>query len=573
MNEMTGGEALARMIQAFKGGPMFGMGGFQLLPFYDAARRLGLDHHLINDERAGVFAADAYAKVSGRVGLVDATLGPGATNLVTGLVEALNAGTPLVAIVGDSHRDHSWKNMTQESRQIDILRPAVKELLRIETPARIPEMMRRAFAVATTGRPGPVVVDVPEDVCHALHGFEEGDFDANPIYQASPALRCRPDAAGVALAARMLASAKRPLLLAGGGVHLSGAASALASFAASLNLPVAHTMTGKGAIACTSPLSAGLFGRYDRIANALIAEADLLVVLGCKLGEIATKRFTVPPTNKAIIHIDIVAEEIGRTAKPKLALWGDARETLSALADALANEADAIHARQQPYADEIRVKMTTWRESVRERYASEEIPVSMGRLIGELNASMPADGLLIADGGFAAHWAGLLFDTKAPGRFFVPDRGFASIGYGLPGAMGAAMAAPGRPVVAITGDGGFNMMLGELETARRLGLSFTIVVINNAASGYVKALQHLMYGPGAYHASDLVETNYANVAQAMGCRGVRVEQPGDLAGALSLGLSSEGPTIIDLLVTRDPAKMLPAADNRAVQVKKGDRVA
>jgi acetolactate synthase I/II/III large subunit len=573
MNEMTGGEALARMIQAFKGGPMFGMGGFQLLPFYDAARRLGLDHHLINDERAGVFAADAYAKVSGRVGLVDATLGPGATNLVTGLVEALNAGTPLVAIVGDSHRDHSWKNMTQESRQIDILRPAVKELLRIETPARIPEMIRRAFAVATTGRPGPVVVDVPEDVCHALHGFEEGDFDANPIYQASPALRCRPDTAGVALAARMLASAKRPLLLAGGGVHLSGAASALASFAASLNLPVAHTMTGKGAIACTSPLSAGLFGRYDRIANALIAEADLLVVLGCKLGEIATKRFTVPPANKAIIHIDIVAEEIGRTAKPKLALWGDARETLSALADALANEADAIHARQQPYADEIRVKMTTWRESARERYASEEIPVSMGRLIGELNASMPADGLLIADGGFAAHWAGLLFDTKAPGRFFVPDRGFASIGYGLPGAMGAAMAAPGRPVVAITGDGGFNMMLGELETARRLGLSFTIVVINNAASGYVKALQHLMYGPGAYHASDLVETNYAKVAQAMGCRGVRVEQPGDLAGALSLGLSSEGPTIIDLLVTRDPAKMLPAADNRAVQVKKGDRVA
>ena len=166
-NEMTGGEALVRMIQAFEGGPMFGMGGFQLLPFYDAARRLGLDHHLINDERAGCFAADAYAKISGRVGLVDATLGPGATNLVTGLVEALNAGTPLVAIVGDTHRDHSWKNMTQESRQIDILRPACKEVIRIESPARIPELMRRAFAVATTGRPGPVVVDVPEDVCHA----------------------------------------------------------------------------------------------------------------------------------------------------------------------------------------------------------------------------------------------------------------------------------------------------------------------------------------------------------------------------------------------------------------------
>lgn len=572
-NEMTGGEALARMILAFEGGPMFGMGGFQLLPFYDAARRLGLNHHLINDERAGCFAADAYSKVSGRVGLVDATLGPGATNLVTGLVEALNAGTPMVAIVGDTHRDHSWKNMTQESRQIDILRPAAKEVIRIESPARIPELMRRAFAVATTGRPGPVVVDVPEDVCHALHGYDEDAFAVDPIYRAAPALRCRPDSAGLAKAARMIGDAKRPLVLAGGGVHLSGAADALAAFSEALNLPVAHTLTGKGAIACTSPLSAGLFGRYDRIANALISEADLLIVLGCKLGEIATKRYSVPPAGKAMIHIDIVAEEIGRTAQPELSLWGDARETLAALTDALGGEAAGIQARQAPYAGEVAARMAAWRECVKERYTSSEVPVSMGRLVGELNTIMPDDGLLIADGGFAAHWGGLLFDTKKPGRFFVPDRGFASIGYGLPGAMGAALAAPGRAVVAITGDGGFNMMMGEIETARRMNLTFTIVVVNNAASGYVKALQHLMYGAGNYHASDLAETNYARAAEALGCRGIRVEDPDKLAAALRQGLDGQGPTIIDLVVTRDPAKMLPAVDNRTVQVKKGDRVA
>ena len=186
-NEMTGGEALARMIQAFGGGPMFGMGGFQLLPFYDAARRLSLSHHLINDERAASFAADAYAKVSGRVGLADATLGPGATNLVTGLVEALNAGSPMVVLVGDSHRTHSWKNMTQESRQTEILRPACKELIRVEATARIPELVRRAFAVATTGRPGPVVLDVPEDVCHGTHGFDDEAFRIDPIYEAAPA--------------------------------------------------------------------------------------------------------------------------------------------------------------------------------------------------------------------------------------------------------------------------------------------------------------------------------------------------------------------------------------------------
>ena len=572
-NEITGGEALVRMIQAFNGGAMFGMGGFQLLPFYDAARRLGLAHHLINDERAAIFIADAYAKVSGRVGLCDATLGPGATNLVTGLVEALNAGSPLVVIVGDSHRDHSWKNMTQESRQTEILRPACQELIRIENVTRIPELMRRAFRVATSGRPGPVVVDVPEDICHATYGFDPAVFRGDPACEAAPSLRCVPDAASLAQAAELIAAARAPIVLAGGGVHISGAAETLTSFARALNLPVAHTMTGKGAIPCVDPLSAGLFGRYDRIANNFIAESDLIVVLGCKLGEIATKRFTVPPAGKRIIHIDNVAEEFGRTAEPELCLWGDARETVAELHKLLAGRAGEIRARQQGHADAVAAKMTEWRVGVEPRLTSDEVPVSMGRLMGELNRIMPADAVLVADGGFAAHWGGLLFDTKQAGRTFVPDRGFASIGYGLPGAMGAALAAEGRKVVSLTGDGGFNMMLGELETARRLNLSFTIVIVNNAASGYVKALQHLMYGPGAYHASDLAETNYAKIAEAMGCRGIRVESPDKLAAALATGLASEGPTIIDLVVTRDPAKMLPAVDNRAVQVKKGDRVA
>jgi acetolactate synthase-1/2/3 large subunit len=572
-NEMTGGEALARMIAAFHGGPMFGMGGFQLLPFYDAARRLGLSHHLINDERAGVFAADAYAKVSGRVGLADATLGPGATNLVTGLVEALNAGTPLVVLVGDAHRAHASKNMTQEARQIEILRPAAKELIRVEMVSRIPEAIRRAFAIATAGRPGPVIVDVPEDICHGTFGFAEGDFQVNPTHEAAPSLRCRPDAGAVERAAALLAEAEQPLVLAGGGVHISGAAGALTAFARGFAIPVAHTMSGKGAIACTDPLSAGLFGRYDRIANRLVEEADLLLVIGCKLGEIATKRYTVPPRGKRIIHLEIVAEEIGRTVEPEIALWGDARAGIEDLHTAMSEDAQAILSRRAGYAAEIARRMAEWREASRERYESDEVPVSMGRVMGELNRLMPADGLLVADGGFAAHWGGLLYDTKQAGRGFVPDRGFASIGYGLPGAMGAALAAQGRKVVSLTGDGGFNMMLGELETARRMALDFTIIVVNNAASGYVKALQHLMYGAGSYHASDLAETNYAKVAEALGCAGIRVEKPGEFGPALQRAFATKGPVVIDVVVTRDPAKMLPAVDNRAVEIKKGDRVA
>lgn len=569
-NEMTGGEAIARMIQAHEGGPMFGMGGFQLLPFYDAARRLGLQHHLINDERAGVFAADAYAKVSGRVGLADATLGPGATNLVTGLVEALNAGTPMVVLVGDSHREYSWRNMTQESRQIDILRPACKELLRVEVISRIPELMRRAFQVATSGRPGPVVIDVPEDICHGTWPFDPAELRADPAYQSIPAMRCRPDRDTLARAAEKLAGAERPIILAGGGVHLSGANATLTAFAKKHQIPVAHTMTGKGAVPCIDPISAGLFGRYDRIANKLIEEADLLLVIGCKLGEIATKRYTVPPKGKPIIHLDIVAEEIGRTLSPEIALWGDAKAGIEDLGDALRK-----HGKQDRsgYLADVAARMAEWRKATEPRYTATETPVSMGRLMGELNKLMPKDGLLVADGGFAAHWGGLLYDTKQASRGFVPDRGFASIGYGLPGAMGCALARPDSQVVSITGDGGFNMMLGEIETARRMGLSFTIVVVNNAASGYVKALQHLMYGEGAYHASDLAETNYANAAKALGCTGIRVEDPEKLGPALKKAFRTKGPVVIDLVVTRDPAKMLPAADNRAVKIKPGDRVA
>ena len=221
--------------------------------------------------------------------------------------------------------------------------------------------------------------------------------------------------------------------------------------------------------------------------------------------------------------------------------------------------------------------MAKWREEVDVRLTSTETPINLARVLHELNKNLPADATLVADGGFAAHWGGLLYDTKQPGRGFVPDRGFASIGYGVPGGMGATLGAAQAglgPVVALTGDGGFNMVIGELETARRLGLAFTVIVVNNAASGYVKALQHLMYGEGAYQSSDLAETNFADVVNAMGCKGIRVENPEDLAAAIKAGMAeTKVPTVLDVVVTRDPAKMLPGVDNRTVQVKKGDRVA
>ncbi|MEM6762768.1 MAG: thiamine pyrophosphate-binding protein [Pseudomonadota bacterium] len=413
---------------------------------------------------------------------------------------------------------------------------------------------------------------MPEDIAHGTHGFGEGEFAIDAVFEAAPALRCRPERSALDAAAEMLSKAERPVILAGGGVHISGAARTLTALARRFSIPVGHTLTGKGAIACTDPLSLGLFGRYDRIANGIIETADAILVVGCKLGEIATKRYVVPPADRSIIHLDIVAEEMGRTFQPTVRLWGDAKAGLQDLADAL----DAIGGatpNRAGYLKEVADKMAAWRLQAEPRYTATEIPIAMGRLLGELRQALPDDGIFVADGGFAAHWGGLLFDTQIPGRTFVPDRGFASIGYGLPGAMGAKLAEPERVVVALTGDGGFNMTLGELETAIRLNLSITIVVVNNAASGYVKALQHLMYGEGAYQSSDLHDTNYAAAAQAMGARGIRVEDPDHLAGAFRTAFDGEGPTVLDVVVTRDASKMLPAADSRAVKVKKGDRVA
>jgi acetolactate synthase-1/2/3 large subunit len=570
---MNGGRALAEMLRLAEVGPMFGMGGFQLLPFYDALAQLGMRHFLINDERCGAFAADAYARVTNRPGVCDGTLGPGATNLVTGLIESLNAGVPIIALAGDTNRAHSWKNMTQECRQTEILRPAVKELIRVEMTSRVPELLRRAFAVATSGRPGPVLLDVPEDVCHGEHDFTAEDFAIDPSTLTVPARRIRPDRAEVTRAAALIAHAKRPLLLVGGGIHLSAGYDALLGFAEAQSIPVAHTMSGKGGIACTHPLSVGLFGRYSRIANELIEASDCLVVVGCKLGEIATKRYALPPTSIPLIHLDIVAEEIGRCRAADVALWGDAKAGLEDLAEALANETRRARAARADYVAEIPSRMASWRDEAAPRLHSEERPIHMARLCSELNKSLPADSILVADGGFAGHWTGLLYDTKSPGRHFIPDRGLASIGYGLPGGIGAALAAPSTPVVAITGDGGFNMMLGELETARRAGIGLTIVVVNNAASGYVKALQHAIFR-GRYQSSDLIEMDYAAIARAMGCNGIRIEDPNRLGEALRTGLGERTrPTVLDVVVTRDPSRMLPAVDNRTVEIKQGDRVA
>lgn len=560
---ITGGEAVARMIAAHSEGPIFGIGGFQLLPLYDAYLRLGVRHHLVNDERTGIFAADAYARVTNRPGVCDATLGPGATNLVTGLVEALNAGIPIVAIIGGANRRYAGRNMTQESPQLSVLRPTAKDVIRIEIGERIPELLRRAFSLATAARCGPVVVELPEDISHGQFDYEHDEFWAYDVRV--PITRTRPDANAVMAACEALRHAERPVILAGGGVHLSGAWDELGDFATRFGVPVAHTMSGKGSISCNHERSIGLAGRYSGVANDIIESADCVFVLGSRLGEIATKRYEMPRPNSFLVQADVSPEDIGRWRRADVILQGDAQATISDLACEMSGSV-YIPTSRIPYLREIQSRKEQWRQEKELMLSGDASPMNVGRMIGGMNRILPPDSIVVADGGFASHWSALYYETKVPGRTFIADRGFASIGYGLPGGLGVSLAELGRPVIAVTGDGGINMSLGELETAARCRAQLIVVVINNAASGYVKALQHSLYGDGRYQSSDLMELDYASIARGMGWVGLRSEAGDAFDLALMEALTVEdGPVLIDVVTTRDPGSMLPGTDSRTTK--------
>jgi acetolactate synthase I/II/III large subunit len=566
---LTGGEAIAKALSVHESKIMFGIGGFQLITLYDAFNRAGNTsprHILVNDERSGAFAADAYARITGKPGLCDGTLGPGATNLVTGLVEAFTAGTPIISFIGDSNRNHSGKNMTQETRQREILSPVVKEFISVERGHRIPELVRRAFGAATGGRPGPVVISVPEDVAHGKWEYSIDEFYANECSLSIPAFRIRPDAKSLEKAAELIGKSKRPILLAGGGIHLSKAYSELQSFVEKLGIPVAYTLTGKGCIPCNHPMCVDLFGRFDRFANELISKADLVIAAGFKFGEIATNRYSLIPQDANVIQIDISAEEIGKYQKVDVGLWADCKAAFACFLEEISDAGKQRKSRES-YLEEVVGMKRRWLQENLPKLSTAEKPISMARLCRELSLMMPPKAILLADGGFAAHWTGLFYDVPSAGRGYIANRGNASIGYGLPGGIGAQLGAESRPVVAVTGDQGCNMSLGDLETAIREKVPLTIIVVNNAASGYVKSGQHTMFG-GRYQSSTIHEMDYAKIARAMGAQGEQVDNPERLSGVLKDAIADRsGPFVVDVIVTRDPSRMLPGVDSRSEKAR------
>ena len=301
---LTGGEAVVEMLHLHGVDHAFGMGGFQPLPYYDAlARQSAIRHILIRDEKHGAFAADAFARVTNRPAVADATLGPGATNLVSGAAESFGASIPVMFLTGDVNRSIAGRAATQESDQVGMLRPTMKQVVYIDRIERIPELVRRAFAIATGGRPGPVLIDMPEDVFHGAHDFATHDLYADDAARAVGSRRIRPDQETTERAAELLAGAQRPVAILGGGIHLSGAYRQVERFVSEAGIPAACTISGKGALSDDHPLALGLCGRFSRIANEYVRDADVLLIAGCKLGEICTDRWRlIPPTHNRRPH-------------------------------------------------------------------------------------------------------------------------------------------------------------------------------------------------------------------------------------------------------------------------------
>ena len=564
MPELTGGEAVVRMLQLHGVEFAFGMAGFQPLPYYDAlARQDQVRHVLIRDEKHGAFMADGYARIKNRPAVADATLGPGATNLISGLAESFGGSIPLIALTGEVNSLIGGRAATQESDQFGMIKPTAKLSIALDRIERVPELIRRAFTTATGGRPGPVHLNVREDVMHGRYDFADSELYATPEATAAGRRRVRPDAALIERAADAIRRAARPVMLVGGGIHLSEGWEEVCALAELTGMPVATTMSGKGAISEGHPLSAGVFGRYSRFANDLIKEADLLLVAGCKLGEIATSRWTLLPPGVTIVQIDIDPTELGKVYRTDHGLWGDAKLGLSDLAAALDGNRAAMAERARAQAAEIEERRRVWAADAAPRYHSTEQPIHNARLLHELRSVLPDDAILVADGGFAAHWSGLLFDVRVPGRTFIANRGHAAIGYGLSGAIGAKLAAPDRVVVALCGDNGFAMALAELETSRRVNAPVIAIVINNKTLGYVKALQHSMYAD-RFISVDFLDVDYGAVGRQFGCYGARVEAPDQLAAVIREAIASGETAVIDVMVTTDAAHMLPGIDARAL---------
>jgi acetolactate synthase I/II/III large subunit len=536
---------------------VFGLTGHTVIGMLDALGRSRIRYVSTRHEQVAAHAADGYARATGKPGVLLTHLGPGLTNAATGVANAALDSIPMVVIAGDvqsyfhGRHPHQEINLHQDADQCQIYRPFCKRVYRVESARDLPRIMERAFHLAQTGRPGPVLVDVPMDVFSTSLPIDA--FAKVPPEIARPSI----DDTTAQRIVALLAAAERPVLYAGGGVLSARASADLAALAEALELPIAHSLMGKGVVREDHPLLLGMTGFWGTpIANDKCRTADVMLAVGTRFAEANSSswdpRFTfnIPPTR--LIHIDVDEAEIGRNFPTELGVIADAKHALAALARAAA---DLKHRSRGSLRLEIAQGRRDFAVNWADQYSSNQYPMRPERILSELRQAVPEDGYIVTDVGWNKNGVGQQFPITVPGTFITPS-GLATMGFGPAAALGVKLAQPDRAVVALIGDGAFGSNPSVVATAMEAGLGVVWLVMDNAAFGTIAGLTDMHYGWefGCLFESDgaRYRTDFAQMAKGYGADGVFIKAADELGPALRAALASGRPTVIQAPMENAP---------------------
>ena len=543
---MTGAQAIIASLEAEGVDTIFGYPGGQAIKIYDALYDSKQIHHVLaRHEQGATHMADGYARATGKVGVVLVTSGPGATNTVTGIATAYMDSIPMVVITGQVTRGVIGTDSFQESDIVGITMPVVKHSFLLQSTDDLTRTFREAFYIASTGRPGPVLIDVPSDLSGAEMVFHYPDSVNLPSYKPT----YRGNARQVKQAAELIQKAKRPLLYAGGGIVTSHACAELTELAERMQIPVVTTLMGKGAMRCSNPLNLGPVGMHgSKYANMAVTECDLLIAVGARFSDRVTGKVSEFAPHAKVIHIDIDPAEIGKIINPVVPIVGDAKVVLAAINERLA-KADAQPI-DRTWVDDV----FSWRERwpfYTSNFSDYPNAIAPEVVLHKLSQKLdPEASIVTTEVGQHQMWAHQNIHREHA-RTFISSGGLGTMGFGFPAAIGAKIGCPESEVVCVAGDGSFQMNSQEMATAKINDVPIKVLIIDNRALGMVHQWQSLFYNK-RYSFTELADNpDFVKLADAYGWRARRVEKPEDVDAALDEMLASKEPYLLDVMIPRD----------------------
>ena len=534
---MIGARALMLALEKEGVKEVFGLPGGANLPMYDELYKSNIRHILVRHEQSAAHMADGFGRVSRKPGVCFATSGPGATNLLTGIATAQADSAPMVAVTGQVPVKMIGKDAFQESDIIGMANPAVKYSYQPRTPEEIPEIVKQGFYIAETGRPGPVLLDIPKDVQQNEGKFTFPDEVRIPGYHPWT----DPDIPNIEKAIQLLLASEKPIILAGGGVIISSAFAELQSIAEMLMIPVVTTFKGKGAFPENHPLSLGPIGMHGHAeANKLMTEADCVLAIGTRFSDRSVGTFEEFEKNLKIIHMDVDPAEIGKNQTTSVAVVGDVQASLRIMVKLLLKKTSQ-KSNDNPWSKHVNEVKDYWRENLKLH------PGEMGaaKILRKLRELLPKESIVTTEVGQHQMWASLFYDVIQPGTFF-SSTGLGTMGWGFPAAIGAKTARPDVPVVDIAGDGSFNMTEHSLATSVLEDLPVIVFLINNYSLGMVAQWQRTFYDRRMIGIDLKKCPDYVKLAESYGAQGIRAQSMDELEKAIKSGLNSDVATVIDI---------------------------